>query len=168
MENVGILYVHLQHFSDIWNNLRPFGIFFGHLVYFMAIWFILWPFGNFAVIWYGTTAICHPTICYKSDRMSPVQLSPDCRPTQCRLLQCCPPPTYVKLIFSCIVKMQNELSFFHKSGLLTKIELTTPNLTRGNNSDLSSPTVGTRRRHKVARHLVGRHIIIAPFLSVLV
>jgi hypothetical protein len=31
-ENVGIFYVHLEHFT--------------------AIWYIMWPFGNVVVIWY--------------------------------------------------------------------------------------------------------------------
>jgi hypothetical protein len=34
MENVVIFYDHLEHFTAIWYNLRPFGIVCGHLVYF--------------------------------------------------------------------------------------------------------------------------------------
>jgi hypothetical protein len=33
-EYVGIFYDHLEHFTAIWHNLRPFGIVCGHLVYF--------------------------------------------------------------------------------------------------------------------------------------
>jgi hypothetical protein len=45
MENVGILYDHLEYFMTIWNILWPFGIFYDNLEYFMTIWNILWPFG---------------------------------------------------------------------------------------------------------------------------
>jgi hypothetical protein len=34
MENIGILYIHLEYFTAIWYILRPFGIFFNVLVYF--------------------------------------------------------------------------------------------------------------------------------------
>jgi hypothetical protein len=34
MENVGIFYVHLVHFTAIGNILLPFGILCGHLVFF--------------------------------------------------------------------------------------------------------------------------------------
>jgi hypothetical protein len=41
MENVGVLYGHLEY-------LQPFGTFYGHLVYFMVIGYILWSFGIFS------------------------------------------------------------------------------------------------------------------------
>jgi hypothetical protein len=33
MQNVAILYAHLEYFTAIWYNLWPFGIVCGHLVY---------------------------------------------------------------------------------------------------------------------------------------
>jgi hypothetical protein len=44
MDDVGILYGHLDYFAAIWYILWYFGIFYGNLVYFMAIWYILWSF----------------------------------------------------------------------------------------------------------------------------
>jgi hypothetical protein len=37
MENVVILYDHLEYFTTIWYNLRPFGIVCVHLVYFFVL-----------------------------------------------------------------------------------------------------------------------------------
>jgi hypothetical protein len=34
MENVVIIYDHLEYFTAIWYNLWPFGIVIGHLLYF--------------------------------------------------------------------------------------------------------------------------------------
>jgi hypothetical protein len=36
MENVGLFYDHLYHFTASWYNVRPFGIVFGYLVYFSS------------------------------------------------------------------------------------------------------------------------------------
>jgi hypothetical protein len=33
--------------------MENFGIFFVHLEHFTAIWYILWSFGNVVIIWYG-------------------------------------------------------------------------------------------------------------------
>jgi hypothetical protein len=40
VENVGIIYGHLEYLTAIWNALWPLGIFSGHLVYFSQYWYV--------------------------------------------------------------------------------------------------------------------------------
>jgi hypothetical protein len=44
IENIIILYGHLEYTTAIWNILRPFGIFYGHW-YLVVIWYIYPHFG---------------------------------------------------------------------------------------------------------------------------
>jgi hypothetical protein len=41
MENVGIIYDHLEYLKAIWYTLWPFGIFSGYLVHFYQYWCVV-------------------------------------------------------------------------------------------------------------------------------
>jgi hypothetical protein len=57
MEHVSILYVHLEYFTVIWYNLRPFGIVCGYLVYFFLFWYV-WTKKNLANLRLGDCFLC--------------------------------------------------------------------------------------------------------------